>query len=112
MAINDLGGLLTGAFTLVSGSASAVVPFLASGESYSMVYAMMALQSGVFELPAASVITTDLLQNQLLNATDPTTIRIENGLLPSELSILTIAAGFAIIAIIIFIVYRILKRYR
>jgi uncharacterized repeat protein (TIGR01451 family) len=110
VTINDQGGILSGAFTLISGTTSTVLQQLDAGTSISMVYTVMPLQSGAIELPSATAITVDLLSNQLSDTTDPITINVGAGMLPSEQIILIIGIAALILVIVILILYRFRRR--
>lgn len=108
--INDLGGILSGFFTLVAGNASLSKHTLSAGSSLTMEYSIMAIQSGSFELPAATVTATDILQNEFALSTGTTLINIIAGLLPSEVQLVIIFAGIIIALISILILYRFRRR--
>ncbi len=110
VTINDQGGILSGAFALIEGTTSRILLQLDAGESASMAYSVMPLQSGAIELPSASVFTIDLLSNQLVDTTDPITINVGAGMLPSEQTFLIFGIAALIFIIVILVLYRFRRR--
>ncbi len=108
--LNDLSSLLSGAFALVSGSASLNHPYLAGGESVSMEYVLMALQQGVFQLEGAEITATDVLQDEYYRSTSADTITVSAGLLPSEINLIIVAVGIVVLIIVILLVRWRLRR--
>jgi len=108
--INDIDGILSGFFTLVSGNASMLKTRLEAGSNITMEYSMMAIQSGSIDLPAAIVTATDILQNEFTKSTGTTLINISAGLLPGEVQLLIISAGVVVTLIICLILYRFRRR--
>ncbi|MFX1561804.1 MAG: hypothetical protein ACFFDP_00660 [Promethearchaeota archaeon] len=108
--INDLDGILSGFFTLVSGNASMFKPILEAGSNVTMEYSMMAIQSGSIDLAAAIVTAIDILQNEFTEFTGTALINISAGLLPSEIQLSLISIGAVIAFIICLILYRFRRR--
>jgi hypothetical protein len=108
--VEDLSGILSGAFVLISGSASLNLPYLAGGESVSMVYVLMALQPGVWQLEGAEITATDILQDGYHRSTDGTAVTVGTGLLSSEITLLFIAVGIVALIIVIIVVRWRLRR--
>ncbi|MFX1474315.1 MAG: hypothetical protein ACFFCO_02400 [Promethearchaeota archaeon] len=101
--VRDLSSILSGAFDLVSGSASLVLSSLAAGESVTMQYVLMALQQGTFILEGAEISATDVLDYEYFRSTSTDTITVGAGLLSSEIFLMIIAVGFIVLVIILVI---------
>lgn len=114
VVVEDLGGILSGIFALVTGSVSTVQPSLGAGQSLTMTYAVMALLTGTAELPPAHVSAVDLLQNEFVRTTAAASVTIGVGMLPSEVALLLtgVALLVALLVLVVFYVWRRRSRRR
>lgn len=109
VVVEDLGGILSGIFALVTGSVSTVQPRLGAGQSLTMKYAVMALLTGTAELPPARVSAVDLLQNEFVRTTAAASVTIGVGMLPSEVTLL-LAGVTLLVALLVLVVLYVWRR--
>lgn len=103
--LSDTGGILSGAFALVAGSVSAFQPELGAGQTLTIKYTLMALQTGTAELPPARVSAVDILQNEFVRTTAATFVSIGGGMLPSETALLLGGVVFLVVLLVLVGVY-------
>lgn len=105
VAAEDAGGILSGIFALVTGSVSTFQPRLGAGQSFTMKYAVMALQTGTAELPPAHVSAVDILQNEFVRTTAAAFVTIGVGMLPSEVTLLFAGMVFLVVLLVLVALY-------
>lgn len=103
--ISDSGGILSGVFALVAGSVSTFRPALAAGQSLTMKYTLMALQTGTALLPPARVSAVDMLQNEFVRTTTTAFVAIGGGMLPGEAALLLDGVVFLVALLVLVALY-------
>ena len=105
VVVEDLGGILSGIFALVTGSLSTVQPSLGPGQSLMMKYALMALLTGTAELSPARVSAVDLFQNEFVRTTAVASVTIGAGMLPSEATLLLAGVALLVALLVLVVLY-------
>ncbi|MFX1575663.1 MAG: hypothetical protein ACFFCF_00665 [Promethearchaeota archaeon] len=108
--ISDVLAIETGIFQLTSGKASTTVINLQPGENVTLEYSAMALVAGIYEYPGVQALGIDVFFEQTTFQSMSESITINNGLIPSEVTLIGIAVVVVIIIIVILIIYRFRRR--
>jgi hypothetical protein len=110
--LEDTGGILSGIFALVAGSASTVQARLDPAESLTLQYVLMPLLTGTAELPPARVSAVDFLQNEIIRTTTAASITIGAGMLPSEVTLLSVGVGILVALLVVTVLFICHRRSR